>query len=103
MEYRLRRYDGEYHWINDSGSPRSLPDGTFAGYIGCWVDIHDRKAAEFERLEFARRLMSAHEAERTRGAPELHGGIGQEIALLGIQMHSGAASIALEPRLTNAG
>ena len=49
MEYRLRRYDGQYHWIEDSGSPRFLPDGTFAGYIGCCVDIHDRKAAAFAR------------------------------------------------------
>src|SRR5258705_727419 len=102
LEYRLRRYDGEYHWINDSGSLRFLPDGTFAGYIGCCVDIHDRKAVEFERLELARRLMSAQEAERTRVARELHDGIGQEIALLGIQMQRAAASIALEPGLTNA-
>jgi len=97
MEYRLRRYDGEYHWINDSGSPRFLPDGTFAGYIGCCVDIHDRKATEFARLELARRLMSAQEAERTRVARELHDGIGQEIALLGIQMQRAAASTALQP------
>ena len=97
MEYRLRRYDGEYHWINDSGSPRFLPDGTFAGYIGCCVDIHDRKVVEFEKLELARRLMSAQEAERTRVARELHDGIGQEIALLGIQMQRAAASTALMP------
>jgi PAS domain S-box-containing protein len=96
MEYRLRRYDGEYHWINDAGSPRFLADGTFAGYIGCCVDIHDRKAAEFERFELARRLMSAQEAERTRVARELHDGIGQEIALLGIQMQRVAASGALD-------
>ena len=95
MEYRLRRYDGEYRWINDSGSPRFLPDGTFAGYIGCCVDIHDRKVVEFEKLELARRLMSAQEAERTRVARELHDGIGQEIALLGIQMQRAAASTAL--------
>lgn len=95
MEYRLRRYDGEYHWIDDSGSPRFLPDGTFAGYIGCCVDIHDRKVVEFEKLELARRLMSAQEAERTRVARELHDGIGQEIALLGIQMQRAAASTAL--------
>jgi PAS domain S-box-containing protein len=94
MEYRLRRYDGEYHWISDSGSPRFLADGTFAGYIGCCVDIHDRKAAEFERLELARRLMSAQEAERARVARELHDGIGQEIALLGIQMRRAATSAA---------
>ncbi len=92
MEYRLRRYDGEYHWISDSGSPRFLADGTFAGYIGCCVDIHDRKAAEFARLELARRLMSAQEAERARVARELHDGIGQEIALLGIQMQRAAIS-----------
>jgi PAS domain S-box-containing protein len=97
MEYRLRRYDGEYHWISDSGSPRFLADGTFAGYIGCCIDIHDRKALEFARLELARRLMSAQEAERTRVARELHDGIGQEIALLGIQMQRAAASIAPEP------
>jgi len=102
MEYRLRRYDGEYHWINDSGSPRFLPDGTFAGYIGCCVDIHDRKAVELERLELARRLMSAQEAERTRVARELHDGIGQEIALLGIQMQRAAASIAPEPESISA-
>jgi PAS domain S-box-containing protein len=103
MEYRLRRHDGQYHWITDSGSPRFMPDGTFAGYIGCCVDIHDRKAAEFARLELARRFMGAQEAERTRVARELHDGIGQEIALLGIQMQRTAASIALEPGLTHAG
>jgi PAS domain S-box-containing protein len=96
MEYRLRRYDGVYHWITDAGSPRFLPDGTFAGYIGCCVDIHDRKAGEFARLDLGRRLMSAQEAERTRVARELHDGIGQEIALLGIQMQRAAASISME-------
>jgi PAS domain S-box-containing protein len=102
MEYRLRRYDGEYHWITDSGSPRFLADGTFAGYIGCCVDIHDRKAVELTRLELARRLMSAQEAERTRVARELHDGIGQEIALLGIQMQRAAASLTLKPEPINA-
>jgi PAS domain S-box-containing protein len=102
MEYRLLRYDGEYHWITDSGSPRFLPDGTFAGYIGCCVDIHDRKALEFARLDLARRLMSAQEAERTRVARELHDGIGQEIALLGIQMQRVAASITQEPQVLSA-
>jgi two-component system sensor histidine kinase NreB len=47
--------------------------------------------------------MSAQEAERTRVARELHDGIGQEIALPGIQMQRAAASPALEPGLINAG
>ncbi len=101
MDYRLRRYDGEYRWITDSGSPRLSPDGTFAGYIGCCVDIHDRKAAELARRELAGRLMSAQEAERTRIARELHDGIGQEIALLSVQMQRAKASISLETGLSD--
>jgi PAS domain S-box-containing protein len=93
MEYRLRRYDGQYHWISDDGSPRFLNDGTFAGYIGCCLDINDRKEMELSRLDLARRLMGAQEAERVRIARELHDGIGQEIALLSIQMQRASASM----------
>ena len=44
MEYRLRRYDGEYIWIADSGVPRFNADGTFAGYIGSAADVTEIKA-----------------------------------------------------------
>ena len=33
MEYRLRRADGEYCWIVDSGVPRFDPAGGFLGYL----------------------------------------------------------------------
>jgi two-component system sensor kinase FixL len=46
MEYRLRRYDGEYCWILNNGVPRFELDGTFAGYIGSAIDITQRKEAE---------------------------------------------------------
>ncbi len=46
VEYRLRRYDGEFRWILDRGSPRYLPDGSFAGYIGSCIDITERRALE---------------------------------------------------------
>jgi PAS domain S-box-containing protein len=39
MEYRLRRADGEYRWILDTGVPRHAPDGSFAGFIGSCIDI----------------------------------------------------------------
>jgi PAS domain S-box-containing protein len=96
IEYRLRRYDGEYHWISNAGSPRFLSDGTFAGYIGCCIDIHDRKEVELARVEVASRLLNAQELERTRIARELHDGIGQQIALLNIRMQRVAASISQE-------
>ena len=48
MEYRLRRSDGEYRWLLDSGTPRFASDGAFLGYIGSCIDITERKAAEEE-------------------------------------------------------
>jgi PAS domain S-box-containing protein len=47
MEYRLRRADGEYRWILDTGVPRYTKLG-FAGYIGSCIDITERKQAELQ-------------------------------------------------------
>ena len=49
MEYRLRRADGEYRWVIESGIPRYTGAGEFAGYIGSNIDITDLKRAEAER------------------------------------------------------
>jgi len=46
MEYRLRRSDGEYRWVLDSGTPRFAPNGAFLGYIGSCIDITERKRGE---------------------------------------------------------
>ncbi len=46
MEYRLRRHDGSWCWMLDHGVPRFLPDGTFEGFIGSCINIHDRVEAE---------------------------------------------------------
>jgi PAS domain S-box-containing protein len=57
MEFRLRRADGTYGWIADTGTPRFDENGIFLGYIGyCW-DITERKQGEelllksFEEIE----------------------------------------------------
>ena len=103
MEYRLRRHDGEYRWVADTGTPRFLLDGSFVGYIGCCFDVHDQKEAELARTDLSRRLMTAQEAERTRIARELHDGIGQSLALLGIQMQRASQPLALRLGKKNPG
>ena len=42
-EYRMRRHNGEYRWILDTGVPRFGDSGEFLGYIGSCVDITERK------------------------------------------------------------
>jgi PAS domain S-box-containing protein len=84
MEYRLRRFDGQYRWIVDYGVPRFESDGAFCGYIGSCVDITDRKATEESLKDLAGRLINAQEAERSRIARELHDDFSQRLALQGI-------------------
>ena len=57
IQYRLRRADGQYRWVLDTGVPRFTPGGNFVGYIGSCIDITDRKQVE-EKLqqEIAQRL-----------------------------------------------
>ena len=43
MDYRLRRHDGEYRWIQDDGAPRYDAAGRFIGYIGYCLDITERR------------------------------------------------------------
>ena len=45
VEYRLRRADGEYRRILDTGVPRLLPDGRVAGYMGSGKDISEGPGA----------------------------------------------------------
>ena len=45
-EYRVRRADGEWRWLESYASPRFSPDGQFLGLVGASKDISDRKEAE---------------------------------------------------------
>src|SRR6516162_1059925 len=52
LEYRLRRADGMYRWLLDTGVPRFTADNVFHGYIGSCIDITERIRAEEERQKF---------------------------------------------------
>jgi PAS domain S-box-containing protein len=86
MQYRLRRHDGEYRWLSDIGVPRFDSDGSFVGYIGSCIDVTDRKLAEKAMTDIGRRLIEAHEEERTWIGRELHDDINQRIALAVIEL-----------------
>ncbi len=93
VEYRLRRKDGEYRWVLDTGTPRYDAEGTFLGYIGSCIDIADRKQAELEHqlqsMELARvgrlALMGelaaslAHEVNNPLGAMVTNASAGQRM------------------------
>jgi PAS domain S-box-containing protein len=98
FEFRLRRADGAYRWMLSSGIPKYGADGSFDGYIGCSIDITERKEAEDRVLEnsavleashrtirqLAGRLIEAQDAERARIARDLHDDVSQQIAGMSI-------------------
>jgi PAS domain S-box-containing protein len=63
MDFRLKRHDGVYRWVLDTGRPFFLADGVFGGFLGSCVDITDRKEAE---VNAARALADARRAIRQR-------------------------------------
>ena len=76
MQYRLRRRDGAYRWIDDTGIPRFASDGTFLGYIGSCVDIHDYREMQ---SELRHHLLENAELNRQADAAMLAGAIAHEI------------------------
>jgi PAS domain S-box-containing protein len=86
MEYRLRRHDGEYRWVLDTGVPRLSYDGSFAGFIGSAIDVTDQKLAQQALALVSGQLIEAQEKERTRIARDLHDDICQRLALLSMEL-----------------
>jgi PAS domain S-box-containing protein len=78
MQYRLRRADGEYRWVIESGIPR-YAGGEFAGYIGSNIDITDLKRAEEERERLRQVQSELAHINRVTTMGELAGSIAHEI------------------------
>lgn len=83
LEYRLRHHSGEYRWVLDTGRPRYLPNGAFAGYIGSCVDITDRKEAE-DFLQATNEVLEKRVQERTEALRYLNE---EKNEFLGIAAH----------------
>jgi PAS domain S-box-containing protein len=71
LEYRLRRADGVYRWVLDTGTPQFAADGVFLGYIGSCIDITDRREAE-QALELRREELESLVEERTAELTATH-------------------------------
>ena len=55
IEFRLRRADGEYRWVHDTGVPR-YRDREFIGFIGSCLDISEQKLSQ-EQLRASEALL----------------------------------------------
>src|SRR5262249_11536427 len=87
MQYRLRRHDGVYRWIDDTGIARYAPNGDFLGYIGSCIDIHEHRETQ---SELRRRVLEISELNRRADAAVLAAAIAHEIR----QPFAGIVSIA---------
>lgn len=62
MEYRLRRWDGQYRYVQDTGEPYINKEGKFSGFIGSSADITDRKNHE-NQLRLSQLELTQHNQE----------------------------------------
>ncbi len=82
LEHRLKRADGGFRWMLNTGVPILLDTGKFAGYIGSCFDISEHRATEQTLADLGGQLIDAQEEERSRVAWELHDDLSQKMALL---------------------
>ncbi|HEY7300164.1 MAG TPA: PAS domain-containing sensor histidine kinase [Xanthobacteraceae bacterium] len=94
MQYRLRRCDGAYRWIDDTGIPRYARDGAFLGYIGSCIDIHQHRQTQ---AELHRRLLEIVHLNRQADAAAFAATIAHEInqPLAAILSNTEAAEMCL--------
>ena len=70
-QYRVRRVDGNYYWIEANGRVDHAPDGTPLSFPGVLINMEERRAVEAERDGVAAALRTLNEtleeriAERT--------------------------------------
>ncbi len=67
-QYRVRRDDGRYYWIEANGRIECTPDGTPMSFPGVLLDVEERRAVEDERDRAAASLRALNETLEQRVA-----------------------------------
>jgi len=83
-EWRVVWADGSVHWIAGRWQVFMAASGEPSKMIGVNIDVTERKRAEEALLGMSRKLIEAHEQERTRIGRDLHDDVVQRLALLSI-------------------
>jgi PAS domain S-box-containing protein len=86
VTYRINRPEGQTIWIEEAGHAFFDEGGKLVRVVGIATNITDKKRTEQAVLELGGRLLNAQEEERSRVALELHDDIGQELAVLAVQI-----------------
>jgi PAS domain S-box-containing protein len=60
-QYRVRRTDGRYYWIEANGRVDLAPDGTGLSFPGVLIDVEGRRAVEAERDQAILKLRALNE------------------------------------------
>jgi PAS domain S-box-containing protein len=98
LEYRMRRHDGTYRMVLDTGKPLFDRAGVFTGYIGSCLDITDMRQAVEERRALEHKLQDAQKLE---SLGVLAGGIAHDFnnLLTGVLGNASLAKLDLPPGL----
>ncbi|AWM58138.1 PAS domain S-box protein [Stutzerimonas stutzeri] len=67
-QYRVRRADGRYYWIEANGRVDHAPDGTALSFPGVLIDVEDRRSIEAERDRATAALRALNETLEQRVA-----------------------------------
>jgi signal transduction histidine kinase len=67
-QYRTRRADGNYYWLEANGRVDKAPDGTALSFPGVLIDIENRRAVEAERVRVTEELRRLNETLEQRVA-----------------------------------
>lgn len=65
-QYRVRRNDGHYYWIEANGRVDHGPDGTPLSFPGVLIDVEERRAVEAERDQAIAALRALNETLESR-------------------------------------